>query len=89
MALGASAGEIRRMVLMQSGRLVAIGLVLGSVGALALTPLLKSQLYEVRPGDPVTLAVVALLLMAAAMVASYLPARKATAIDPILALRDE
>lgn len=89
MALGASAGEIRRMVLMQSGRLVAIGLVLGSVGALALTPLLKSQLYEVRPGDPVTLAVVALLLMAAAMAASYLPARKATAIDPILALRDE
>jgi putative ABC transport system permease protein len=89
MALGASAGEIRRMVLVQSGRLLAIGLAIGVVGAVFLTRLLRAQLFAVSPGDPATLATVTALLAAAAMAASYFPARKATRVDPMTALRDE
>ncbi len=89
MALGASAGEIRRMVLFQSGRLVAAGLLIGAAGAFFLTRLLETQLYGIKPGDPATTAAVAALLAAAAMAASYLPARKATRVDPMSALRQE
>jgi putative ABC transport system permease protein len=89
MALGASAREIRAMVLAQSGQLVAAGLALGVVASFFLTRLLASQLFAVSPGDPRTLAAVALLLASAAMLASYIPARKATRVDPMLALRDE
>ena len=83
MALGASAGEIRAMILVQSGRLVILGLAAGTLGSVFLTRLLSAQLYGVSPGDPRTLAAVAALL------ASYLPARKATRVDPMLALREE
>jgi len=89
MALGASAGQIRRMVLLQSGRLLATGLVLGTVAAASLTRLVQSQLYGVSPTDPSTFAAVTALLAAAALLASYLPARKATKVDPMLALRQE
>ncbi|HLJ45689.1 MAG TPA: ABC transporter permease [Bryobacteraceae bacterium] len=89
MALGATARAIRAMVLVQSGRLVIAGLALGTLAAVFLTRLLTSQLFEVRPGDPATLGAVAALLLGAALLASYLPARKATQVDPILALREE
>jgi putative ABC transport system permease protein len=89
MALGASPGEIRRMILGQSGRLVIAGLLVGAVGAALLTRLLGAQLYEVRANDPATLGIVAVLLVATAMVASYFPARKATRVDPMNALRVE
>ncbi|MBZ5723683.1 MAG: hypothetical protein LAP87_01690 [Acidobacteriia bacterium] len=89
MALGASAGEIRAMILVQSGRLVILGLAAGTLGSVFLTRLLSAQLYGVSPGDPRTLAAVAALLAAAALLASYLPARKATRVDPMLALREE
>ena len=89
MALGASAGEIRGMILAQSGRLVVVGLVAGTVGAIFLTRLLTSQLYGVSAGDVKTLGAVAALLAAAALGASYVPARKATRVDPMLALREE
>jgi putative ABC transport system permease protein len=89
MALGASARAIRRMILVQSGRLVAAGLALGTIAAVFTTRLLASQLFGVGPGDPRTLAGVALLLAAAAIVAGYIPARRATRVDPVLALRDE
>jgi predicted permease len=89
MALGASAREIRGMILAQSGKLVLLGLATGMVGALLLTRLMASQLYGVSPYDPLTLCAVAALLGTAAMLASYLPARKATRVDPMLALREE
>jgi ABC-type antimicrobial peptide transport system permease subunit len=89
LALGASGREIRWMVLRQSGALVAVGLAIGTTAAAALSPLLKSQLYEVGPHDPATLAAVAVLLTIAGLAASYLPARKATRVDPIVALRQE
>jgi ABC-type antimicrobial peptide transport system permease subunit len=89
MALGASAREIRVMILKQSGALVAAGLLLGGIGAVFLTRLFQSQLYEIGPGDPVTLAAVAAVLIVAGMAASYFPARAATRVDPIVALRAE
>ena len=89
MALGASAREIRGMVLLQSGRLVGAGLAIGIAAAVLLTRLLEKQLYGVKPADPQTLASVSALLVGAALLASYLPARRATRVDPILALREE
>jgi len=77
------------MVLLQSARLVAIGLVLGAALSAGLARFLAAQLYGVTPNDPATLAAVAVLLAAAALAASYIPARRATRIDPMLALREE
>lgn len=89
MALGASAGEIRGMVMAQSGRLVLLGMAAGSLAAVFLTRLLAAQLYGVRAGDPRTLGAVAVLLATAALLASYLPARRATRVDPMVVLREE
>jgi hypothetical protein len=89
MALGASAREIRGMVLLQSGRLVGAGLAIGVAAAVLLTRLLEGHLYGVKPTDPQTFLTVSALLIAAAFLASYLPARRATRVDPILALREE
>jgi putative ABC transport system permease protein len=89
MALGASAGDVRGMILAQSGRLVILGLAAGILASVFVTRLLASKLYDVSPGDPRTLGAVAALLAGAAMLASYVPARKATRVDPLLALRDE
>ncbi len=89
MALGAQQGDVLRLVLGQGVRLVAVGLVLGLGTALALSHLLTSLLYGVKPTDPATLAAVALLLGGVSMLASWLPARKAARIDPLRALREE
>jgi putative ABC transport system permease protein len=89
MALGARPGDILRMVLGQGLALTLLGVVLGAAGALALTGLAKSLLFEVTPTDPVTFAGVAAVLVAAAVIASYLPARRAAGVDPIDALRCE
>jgi len=89
MALGASQGDVLRMVLKQGLALAGAGVVLGLAGAVAATRLLTSFLFEVKPGDPITYLEVAVLLALVAMAASYLPARRATRIDPLTALRQE
>ncbi|MGA1995858.1 MAG: FtsX-like permease family protein, partial [Bryobacteraceae bacterium] len=88
-ALGASHGEIVGLVLRQGMKLAAIGLAGGLVAALALTRFMADLLYGVRPADPATLVAVTLLLGAIALLACYIPARRATAIDPVVALRCE
>jgi putative ABC transport system permease protein len=89
MALGAGTTEILRLMVNSSMAWVLIGLVVGAAGSAGLTRLLAGMLYHVRPLDPVVLGAVSFLLAAVALVASYLPARRATKIDPIAALRVE
>jgi predicted permease len=87
MALGANAGQVRWMVMLQGLRLVVVGLVIGLGAALALTRLLASQLYGVSATDPATFATLAAVVLAVSAAASLLPARRATRIDPMVALR--
>ena len=89
LALGAMPRDIARMMLAQTGRLVAIGLVLGLAGGRLLAMGATALLYEVSPSDPATYAGVALGLGAVALLASYVPVRRATSIDPVSALRLE
>jgi predicted permease len=89
MALGAGARRVLAGVIGQAMVLTALGLALGLAGAFAATRLLSGLLYEVAPTDPATLAGVALLLTAVALLASLLPARRATRVDPLVALRTE
>lgn len=89
MALGASTGKIVWDVLTSGVRLAGAGLLIGLAGAFAATRLLASLLYNVRPTDGITFAAVSLLLLGVAILASYLPARRAMRVDPIIALRHE
>jgi hypothetical protein len=89
MALGAQRGAVLNLVLRQGATIVAIGLICGVAGAAALTRYLEGMLYGLGALDVATFAVVALAFAAVALVAAYLPARRATAIDPLAALRYE
>jgi len=89
MALGAERADVLRLVLGQGLTLAALGVGFGVTGGLLATRLLSTLLYGVRPGDPVTLVAVSLLLSAIAIVACYLPARRASKVDPMVALRYE
>jgi len=89
LALGASRREILRLVVGEGMVLAAIGTVVGLTAALGLTRLMASLLYGVRPADPATLAAVSLLLAGIALLACYIPARRATKVDPMVALRYE
>jgi putative ABC transport system permease protein len=89
MALGAEARHVLRMVLKQGIALALGGIGLGLLGSLALTWLLSAMLFGVRPTDPLTFTSVSVLLTAVALLASYIPARRATQVDPLVALRYE
>jgi predicted permease len=88
-ALGAGKSSIFRLVVGQAMTLVAISLVVGLIGAFAATRLLNSLLYGVGASDPITFIAIVLLVSAVAFVAAWLPARRATRVDPIIALRAE
>ena len=89
MALGARRADVLGMVLRQGLALTGAGLALGLAASLALTRLLSSLLFEVKPGDVTTSAAVALVLAAVALAASYLPARRASRVDPMVSLRHD
>jgi predicted permease len=88
-ALGAQRIDIMRMVLGEGMRLVMVGLIAGLIGAAALTRFLRSLLFNVTSTDPVVFASIAGLLAAVALLACYIPARRATHVDPLVALREE
>jgi putative ABC transport system permease protein len=87
MALGAQPGDVLRMVLAQGAKLATAGVLAGIVAALFLTRLLTKFLFAVSPADPVTFAAVALGILFAAVMASYIPARRALTVDPLMTLR--
>jgi putative ABC transport system permease protein len=89
MALGAQTRDVLRMVIRQGMSLVLLGVVLGIAGALALTRAMQSLLFGVTPTDAMTFIMVSGLLLIVALLACYLPARRATKIDPLVALRYE
>jgi ABC-type antimicrobial peptide transport system permease subunit len=87
MALGARRGQVLGMILREGMRTIVIALIVGLVVAVATTRLLSSQLFGVSAVDPLTFAVVPVLLAVVALAACYLPARRASRVDPIVALR--
>jgi predicted permease len=89
MALGAAAGDVVRMVLKQGAKLTVIGLAVGTLGALSLGRLMQSQVRDVGVADPLVLSVALTTLAAAAVLASWLPARRASRVDPVEALRPD
>jgi ABC-type antimicrobial peptide transport system permease subunit len=89
MALGADAGDVRRLVLTQALGPVLVGLLLGSISAQWVVRFIASQLYRVKPYDPLTIGAVVGLFLVLALAAAYVPTRRATRIDPLVALRTE
>lgn len=88
-ALGADQGTMKRMFVSDALLLAAAGVVLGATGALILTRFIASHLFGIRPADPATYVVVSVVLLAAALLASYVPARRAARVSPLVALRYE
>jgi ABC-type antimicrobial peptide transport system permease subunit len=89
MALGAQRFDVLRLVLVQAGKLVLAGTAAGILLALILAQGLKSLIYQVSPADPLTFVVIAISVVMIAVLAGYIPARKATRADPMIALRAE
>jgi len=88
-ALGAQWRDVLTLVLKSEMLLVAVGLTIGIAGALALTRLMSTLLFEVSPTDPLTFAAVVLCVILATLLACYIPARRANRVDPLIALRCE
>ena len=89
MALGASQNDILRLVIGRGVELAAIGIGAGLLGAVGLTRLMSSLLFGTTATDPVTFSTVALILLVVTLLATYIPALRATRVDPLVALRDE
>ena len=89
MALGATAGAVRRMVVSQGAKVVLAGTVVGLAAALASTRLLKALLYQVDALDPVVFVAMSLMMLAIGMLASYVPARRASNVDAVESLRND
>ena len=89
MALGAGSREIMRLVMRQGARTMIIGVVLGVAGALALSRVMANFVFGVKPRDPVTFVVVTAFVAVIALLASFIPARRATKVNPMMALRNE
>jgi putative ABC transport system permease protein len=89
MALGAQRGDVLRMVLEQGAKIAVVGVGIGLVASIALARLMKSLLFSVSANDPVTFASMSILLVWVAMLACYIPARRAMRVDPMVALRYE
>ena len=87
MAIGARQVDVSRMIMRRGMALTAAGVLAGIVISLALSQLVRSQLYGVQPSDPLTMAAVLVLMTAIAAAAAYLPARRAARVDPVTALR--
>lgn len=89
LALGARLGDVRRMVVVEGLKPALLGVAIGAAGALALGRVLSSLIYEVKAADPITFLAVTALLAAIALLASIIPAYRATKVDPMTALRYE
>jgi len=89
LALGARPSEVRRMIVGDGMKQALVGVGLGLLGAVWLTRMMGTLLFGVTPGDPLTLATVGLLLLMTAALACYVPARRATKVDPLVVLRTE
>jgi ABC-type antimicrobial peptide transport system permease subunit len=89
MALGAQRSDVLRLILGQGVKMALVGVAIGTSLAFGLTRLMSAQLYGVSPRDPLTFAAVALVLIAVALAACYIPARRAASVDPTQALRAE
>jgi len=86
-AMGARSGDILHLVLVDGAKLAFLGIAIGVAAALALTRLMATLLFEVKPTDPPTFAAVAILLALVGLMACYIPARRATRVDPMVTLR--
>jgi len=89
LALGADRNTIRRMIVGEGAAMAGIGLLVGGLAAIPLSRLLAGLLFGVEPADPFTIVGAAALLMLVAMIAAWIPARAATAVDPMIALRSQ
>jgi putative ABC transport system permease protein len=89
MALGAARGDVLRLVFAQGGRMAAAGIGFGLLASYLMTQFLRTLLYGVKPADPLTFVAVALLLIVTVLLACWIPARRASRVDPMIALRSE